>query len=172
MVVEGSLAWYNNQAKKLICRYGKPEMLKDPDNIGMVIHYMVVADETYDPTRGAKKSSWRLTRAIYAIKNIARKMRSNNIKKRTMSINFDMGDGTELWEIIETQRSVEKEEVDLKTVVEKSMLNEQQRECITMYIDGDTMLQIGKKLGLSKQRISQVINKGVDIMKETFNEQA
>ena len=34
------------------------------------------------------------------------------------------------------------------------------------------MLQIGKKLGLSKQRISQVINKGVDIMKETFNEQA
>ena len=65
-----------------------------------------------------------------------------------------------------------KEEIDLKTVVEKSMLNEQQRECITMYIDGDTMLQIGKKLGLSKQRISQVINKGVDIMKETFNEQA
>jgi hypothetical protein len=92
MVVEGSLAWYNDQAKKLICRYGKPEMLKDPENVGMVIHYMVVADETYDPTRGAKKSSWRLTRAIYAIKNIARKMRSNNIKKRNTKKCRERGD--------------------------------------------------------------------------------
>ena len=69
-MMEYSLEWYLKQAEAVICKWGDAWMLGDVDNIGLVSYYMMVADQKYDPSRGAKKSTWRVLRGIYAIKTI------------------------------------------------------------------------------------------------------
>lgn len=78
---ERSLDWYINQAQGVICKYGYKSMLYDFENIGIVANYMMVADQTYDESRGASRQTWRIKRGIFALKRIWRDSKLKKNKK-------------------------------------------------------------------------------------------
>tara|TARA_R110002167_G_scaffold42236_1_gene128416 strand:+ start:313 stop:825 length:513 start_codon:yes stop_codon:yes gene_type:complete len=160
--IEGTLEWYTKQAESLIKKYGDAWMFKDSENIGLVVHNMVVADSTYNPDKGAKPSTWRVCRAIYAIKNIRNKEYKRD--KQVVSLNHVLGSGKELWEITQDFRCLNSEEVNLEQTIKRAMLTSKQSTVIKMYIGGENMIEIADKLGVSKQRVSQVVNDSVKAM--------
>jgi hypothetical protein len=163
--IEGTLQWYTKQAETLIKKYGEPWMFRDSDNVGFVVHYMVVADSTYNPNKGAKPSTWRVCRAIYAIKNIRHKAYKKSSKgMKPISLNHVLDSGKELWEVTQDSRCLNSKEINLEKIVRRARLTNKQRVVIKMYIDGDNMIEIAGKLGVSKQRVSQVVNASVKVM--------
>jgi DNA-binding NarL/FixJ family response regulator len=161
---ENSLHWYLEQAKAVICKWGQPWMMRDNDNVGLVAYYMMIADQKYDPSRGAKKSTWRILRARYALKNII----SNRVKKKTVSLNTIIGtsgSGKENELINMFYTTSNEEEIDLERIISKSSLTEKQERYVRKYIGGKNMVQIAEEEGICKQAVSYTIAKAVDKMK-------
>jgi hypothetical protein len=161
---EKSLHWYLEQAKAVICKWGQPWMIRDNDNVGLVAYYMMIADQTYDPSKGAKKSTWRILRARYALKNII----SNRCRKKPVSLNTIIGTSgsgkeNELVDMFYT--TSDEEEIDIENIIFRSSLTEKQERYLRKYIGGKKMIHIAEEEGICKQAVSYTIAKAVDKMK-------
>jgi DNA-directed RNA polymerase specialized sigma24 family protein len=160
---EYSLYWYLEQAKAVIGKWGQSWMINDHDNVGVVAYYMMVADQTYDPSRGAKQSTWRITRARYALKNII----SNRAKKKEVSLNAIMGNSgsnkeQEFIHIVASKPSGT--EIDVENIISNSSLSEKQESYIRKYMGGKNMVNIAEEEGICKQAVSYTIGKAVEKM--------
>ena len=161
---ENSLHWYLEQAKAVMCKWGQPWMMRDNDNLGLVAYYMMVADQTYDPSKGAKKSTWRILRARYALKNII----SNRGRKKPVSLNTIIGtsgSGKENELVNMFYTTSDEEEIDIENIISRSNLTEKQERYTRKYIGGKKMIHIAEEEGICKQAVSYTIAKAVDKMK-------
>ena len=165
-MIEYSLEWYLKQAEAIIYKWGDAWMMGDVDNIGLVSYYMMVADQKYDPSKGAKRSTWRVLRGIYAIKTIrANRKRKGN---REVSLNSIVGDSssgkvTEIGALIPSKET--KEKVSVSDIASRSSLTEKQSRYVEKYLSGKKMVDIAKEEGICKQAVSYVISSAVEKMR-------
>ena len=139
-------------------------MIRDNDNVGLVAYYMMIADQTYDPSKGAKKSTWRILRARYALKNII----SNRCRKKPVSLNTIIGtsgSGKENELVNMFYTTSDEEEIDIENIICRSSLTEKQERYLRKYIGGKKMIHIAEEEGICKQAVSYTIAKAVDKMR-------
>ena len=139
-------------------------MIRDNDNVGLVAYYMMIADQKYDPSKGAKKSTWRILRARYALKNII----SNRCRKKPVSLNTIIGtsgSGKENELVNMFYTTSDEEEIDIENIICRSSLTEKQERYLRKYIGGKKMIHIAEEEGICKQAVSYTIAKAVDKMK-------
>lgn len=186
-----SLDTYINLAKKTIAKFGpkfynglSSEMLKNNDAVSDVATAIMYADWRFDPERsgksGQKKTlySYRNQCAIWAIKTYI----TNKYKKpqHALSLNFsDTESDNAIYSTI-TDHSAEDPLEILINKEEQTILNsnidalffqndtlsDKQKTQIKMYyMENQTLSQIGKTFGISREAVRQNIKRALDTIK-------
>lgn len=159
---EYSLLWYLKQAQSIIAKFGSKHLLYDDENIATVAHYMMVADNTYDASRGAKRSTWRVTRAKYALLNIYRKQKS---VIKTVSLSTITPDGRELGDLVEDSHE-EQKTIDISSLLSTDFLTEREASVLRKkYIDNLTLGKIAEEYKISRQAVHETIKRAVKKIK-------
>lgn len=185
-----SLDTYINLAKKTISKFCpkfynglSTEMLKNNDAISDVATAIMYADWRFDPNRKGKNGqqktlySYRNQCAIWAIKTyVTNKYKKNN---DTMSLDFNTKDSDgSLHSSMPDNKAEEpieiliknEQETNLSMLINNLLLNnnlsDKQREQIKLYyLEDNTLSQIGKKFGVSREAIRQNIKRALEIIK-------
>lgn len=163
------------------------QMTQSEDAIGDVAHAMMCADWKYDNTRKGKisnksktKYSYRNQCAIWAIQTYIK----NSLKRdRTIYLNHLLGNEDDLTfeNILEDKKQniaeniyIEQEEQEeqsqmVKDILESSVLTEAQREKLRLhYIEGQSLAEIGRKYGVSREAIRQTIRLSIKKLQGEF----
>jgi RNA polymerase sigma factor (sigma-70 family) len=160
MVVKDDLKDYRRQAIALIYSYGDVWMLKSDECIGDITHWLMHADNIYDPSKGAKPGTWRVVIARFRIKHLRRA----DYQRRKRFVCFtDVLDAerTNLIDLVYNRTStppppnyadVATEILDV--IISRSKLSERQRQVMGMRRDGLKMIEIAAKFKVSKQAVS------------------
>ncbi len=171
-MIEYTLEWYLKQAKAVLLKWGEPWMIRDQDNIGLVSYYMMIADQTYDPQRGSKQSSWRVLRGRYAVKTIksnrARKLKKQIVLSLNSKTSPDGGKELEWGDMVADRDRTP--DVDVDFVISKSKLTNKQAFYVSELRSGKKMTEIAKSCGVCKQAVSYSVAKAVEKMKRNVDE--
>ena len=159
---EYSLVWYLKQAESVIAKFGNKRLFYDEENVATVAHYMMVADDTYDPSMGTKRSTWRITRARYALLNLYRKEKT---KVKTISLSTRTPDGKELGDLIEDSYK-KRNAVDVDTLLSTEFLTEREANVLKKkYLDDKTMAKIAEHYKISRQAVHETIKRAIKKIK-------
>lgn len=185
-----SLDTYINLAKKTIVKFCprfynglSAEMLKNNDAVSDVATAIMYADWRFDPNRKGKEGgqktlySYRNQCAIWAIKTYV----TNKYKKQKDDISLDFDDKeskTAMYSNIKDEKAldplailIEKEnKEDLTSTIDmlfnNSPLSDKQKIQIKMYyLENQTLSQIGKKFGVSREAVRQNIKRALEIIR-------
>jgi RNA polymerase sigma factor (sigma-70 family) len=161
---------YLTIASKMLALYGYNCHKNDEDAIAYVATSMMNADNTWDGIRTSRKT-WRFIQAKYAIMKLRTKTRQ---QRKMVSLNSEIrtnGNKTvSLHELIPGKTSpVVNEQFQQVIVKAKELLTPKQYSCLTMYYIEDLTLDvIGKSLSISKQRVSQHIQKAIQVLQNEY----
>jgi RNA polymerase sigma factor (sigma-70 family) len=165
---------YLTQARKIILAQKCGFLIKDEDAVAHVAHRMMVADQTWDSEKSSQET-WRYDRAKYAIMRIIDKKRKQN-KKKVLSLDYgwqekELGDGQTLIERVqETNHEQTYEKLEEICKYARKYLNDNQFTCLVMrYRDHMTLEEIGNKMGVSKQRVDQHLQKAIRKLKKCMS---
>ena len=82
-MMEGkSLKDYWHEAKRVIGKWGKWEWQKDDECVAFVSYWMMRADWKYDPDKGAKRSTYRISSGRWALVSWAGKLKKRDAKAK------------------------------------------------------------------------------------------
>jgi RNA polymerase sigma factor (sigma-70 family) len=149
------------------------ELLKSDDAISNVAYAMMTADWKYKEGKGMTQYNYRNNYAFFAIRSYLTR-KSKGLRKTGIirSLDFDMDDGNNFYQIISDGNAVNpldtmlEEDDNFGEVLDRmtdGTITEKQSKCIQMYFfDGLTYEQIGNKMGVTKERVRQNINNGLD----------
>jgi RNA polymerase sigma factor (sigma-70 family) len=142
---------------------------KDSDAIAYVAYYGMMADKRYDPEKSADRDAYRNLNYKFAVKNI----KSEYVKYKDClikSLDFELSENTNLYNFLEAKSSDVKSIIDREYIdylLNNSSLSDRDQEMIRMYFfDNATMSEIATKYNISKNRVSVIINKSLDKIKE------
>lgn len=164
---------YLNTAKKLIGKWGHPAMLKSDDAIGYVAGYIMQADVTFDNNAGTKRSTWRLIRGKYGIRNyINRYLRQQNSIK-SLDYCFDEEESTSLGDITPSNRMGIVDAAQVKELTALIMFDPQlrdvQKKCIILFfLAAMSYRQIGEIVGLSYTMVGNHVNHGIRLLRDKY----
>jgi len=193
-----SLETYLLLAKKAISKFANQfynglatKMLKDEDATACVANAIMMADwrwdDNYQNEKGTKKTkySYRNQCALWAIQTLVTKNKQLNKKKlKTYSLDFvsDDHDGLSVYDLVQDYRGMDPEQEtiknenseDLKNLINKLLstdyLTDRQKDYIRLYyFESYTFEKIGKKYGITREAVRQGLNKAIEIIKSTIN---
>lgn len=156
------------------------ELLHSEDAIAIVAHAMMIADWKYKEGKGMTRYNYRNNYAFFAIRSFVVR-RSKALKKTgyIKSLDFDMGDEQTFYKVISDGGTTNpldcmmEEDERISDIVDHlydGTITEKQSKCIQMYyFDGLTYEQIGNKMGVTKERVRQNINNGVQKIREKMD---
>lgn len=158
---------YEVQAQKIVRKFARkdiiPYILNNEDHMQSIISNMMLADTRYDPNhnKGAKKSSFRVLYARYAILTIVSQYKQLLETEPTLSyshVNFIVPDGKDYSRDVDDRDEIE---YLLSTVPEKY------NQVLRMrYLEDKKLHEIAKILKLSKWAVSLRIRKGLELLKQ------
>jgi len=176
-----SLTEYHDSARKIIAKYANnyrsglsAEMLSSEDAISDVASEMMRADWCFEEGRGTTRNSFRVGRAIYAIRDyLDAKLSSKNVERQ--SLDFEMNDpsgrtsgvgsGYQTLSYVRREMQDEQKEAAIEHcqfLLRISNLSVIQRKCIQKYYLEDMTLEaISRKLKISIQAVQQAIERGL-----------
>lgn len=184
-----SLDSYISLAKKTISKFGSKfynglsaEMLKNPDAVSDVATAIMYADWRFDPDRvgksGQKKTlySYRNQCALWAIKTY---ITTKYKKRKDISLDFDNGDDSSSLNttIVDHKNPsplsilIEKEHEDnliknIDLLLSADFLSDKQKQQIKMYyFENETLSEIGKRFGVSREAVRQNIKRGLELIR-------
>lgn len=184
-----SLSDYISLAKKTISKFGprfynglSAEMLKNEEAISDVATALMYADWRFDDERvgksGQKKTiySYRNQCAIWAIQTyVTAKYKNkkhasldyqNNEDQKFDAMIPDHKQKNPLDTLIE-QESTENLSQDIQSLLNHSGLSDKQKDQIKMYyFEDQTLSQIGKVYGVSREAVRQNIKRGLELIKQ------
>jgi RNA polymerase sigma factor (sigma-70 family) len=185
-----NLSVYLDLAKKTINKFApkfiSQEMLASNDAVSDVATAIMYADWRFDPDRpgktGAKKTlySYRNQCAIWAIKTYISNKYKNNKSTQQYSLDYHIDDNhNKLVDQIADNKSADPVDILIKNeneyiiaesiqnLLNSEMLSEKQREQIRLYyIENQTLANIGKKYGVSREAVRQNIKRAIDSIKQ------
>ena len=173
-----SLQSYIEEAKAIIKRWGAPWMIKDEDVVANVASAIAKAEYDFDPSRGNKRVTVRVTYGRYAVYNEFRRIkRLDDSRPKHFSIDLEhesASGGSDYSFDVEDYREpdvspIEETEVVsdrtkyIRGIIRKSKtLTSKQKKYLRMrYITGISQAEIAEKNSCSKQAVNQVINNGI-----------
>lgn len=149
---------YLRLAKTTILKHGgayKTRLINDEDAVGEVANAMMMADYTYDDSKGAQPTTWRVNQAIFRISKIVRQM-----KRHAKCVGIPKG-----FDAIDKDTSLEGYEQILDD--NRKIITEKQRKYIdAIYRDGYTMEEVAQQFGVSKQAICFTVNRAITKIRE------
>ena len=170
-----SLKDYWNEAKRVIGRWGQWEWQLDDECVAFVAYWMMRADWKYDPTKGAKRSTYRISSGRWALVSWAGKLKKQNAKaKETLSLNYEIKDGDDSYvEFGDSLIQREPEENPAIELVGKLV----DHDCLSKvmklylkryYVDGYNCVEIAEEFSISKQAVSEGIRRGISRLKNVL----
>ena len=173
-----SLQSYIEEAKAIIKRWGAPWMIKDEDVVANVASAIAKAEYDFDPSRGNKRVTVRVTYGRYAVYNEFRRVkRLDDTRPKHFSIDLEhesVSGGSNFSFDVEDYREpdvppVEETEVIsdrtkyIRGIIRKSKtLTSKQKKYLRMrYLTGISQAEIAERNSCSKQAVNQVINNGI-----------
>ena len=180
-----TLANYTKEAMCLIGRFGQPWMLNNDDVIANVVNAIIRAEWDFDPSRGVKRSTLRITYARYQIITEFRELakwskrpshfsiEAERVNKEGRSFKSDIGHVEDYRAPYDPDAETKEQEDVLKKRVSKMLksktLTKKQRRYLKLhYLKGKSVIQLADKFQCSKQAVSQVINGGLNKLKTEF----
>lgn len=176
-----SLEEYRLLAQKLIYYYAPRlyggswarNIMMSDEAVGEVVHNLILADWRYNDSKGSL-SKYRTYMAIYAIKNYVR----NNLRTKidTISMEMEICDEIPIFLLLESNErdprdifSHKEELEEIRRLLYKAPISDRQKTYISLYFfDGLTMQQIGDKYGITKQRVSQIMNRTIEDLRRYY----
>jgi RNA polymerase sigma factor (sigma-70 family) len=184
-----SLSSYVSLAKKTISKFGprfynglSAEMLQNEEAISDVATALMYADWRFDEKRvgksGQKKTlySYRNQCAIWAIQTYVTSKYKN---KKHVSLDYKNNDDQKFDSLVpdckqkdpleviiekETEHNLSK---DIESLLNHGSLSTKQKEQIIMYyFEDQTLSQIGKVYGVSREAVRQNIKRGLELLKK------
>jgi RNA polymerase sigma factor (sigma-70 family) len=156
------------------------ELLDSEDAISNVAYAMMIADWKYKDGMGMTQYNYRNNYALFAIRSyIVRKSKSLKKTGVVKSLDFEMSDDYSFYKIICDAGPVDHLDMmaeddsklnEITDCLSDGTVTEKQAKCIQMYyFDGLTYEQIGNTMGVTKERVRQNINNGIEKIKEKID---
>ena len=180
-----TLANYTKEAMCLIGRFGQPWMLKNDDVIANVVNAIIRAEWDFDPSRGVKRSTLRITYARYQIITEFRELakwsnrpthfsiEAERVNKEGRSFKSDISHVADYREphvpTPEDRESTDEQKKFVKQILKcKSLTNKQRRYLKLRYLKGKSVNQMADKFKCSKQAVHQVVSGGLNKLREEY----
>lgn len=143
-----SLVQYEEDAIKTIKKYMGSRHITD-DNVGFIMYYMMRADEKFNPELGFQRNTYRICCARYGCLKLF-KMKQKKVK----AVNIQN------WELPNKCKNIEKvDNIDeIRSLIEQTGLNPQEKKVFEFLMLGYSFKDIASELGVSKQRVDQIIS--------------
>ncbi len=172
------------RATKYFIKLLRPELMKEvtssEDVIALVANAMMIADWKWEPNHGRTQHSFRNDYACYAIRSYITRRYKN--KKNTISLDdiilkdrnrtrHDFVEDTESPDVFESVFGSEKDHQIQKMMnfIKGEKLTPQESYCMSeYYVNDKTYKEIGQTIGVTKQRIEQVIRSAKEKMIEAM----
>ena len=175
---ERTLANYTKEAMCIIGRWGRAWMLEDNDIISNVVHAIIKAEYDFDPSRGVKRSTVRITYGRYQIISEFRNVKKLEKRPHHFSIEGDRlgkngsvykspsGDIEDYREpftpTAETNEHVAKQKGVVNELLKTKVLTNKQRKYLKLrYLKNQSVNDMAEKFGCSKQAIHCVVSGGL-----------
>jgi len=145
-------------------------MLHDEDAISYVAEHLMYAACTWNPSGGKTLRSYLNQGAIWAVRSWSIKY-GKAFKKQLKSLNAASGYNDEtMWfnNVVDKKTRTPMEiacETETIDMIKRCGLNERQLYCIErVYIDGLSMADVARTLGVSRQAVEQQVKRGLAMM--------
>lgn len=175
---ERTLANYTKEAMCMIGRWGRGWMLEDNDVITNVVNAIIRAEYDFDPSRGVKRSTLRITYGRYQIITEFRDIKKLEKRPHHFSIEASsrgkdgnvyknkLGDLEDYREpftpTAETNEYVAKQRNVVNKILKTKVLTNKQRKYLKLrYLKGKSVNEMAEKFGCSKQAIHCVVSGGI-----------
>jgi RNA polymerase sigma factor (sigma-70 family) len=188
-IEERGVESYLQEARAMIGRFGSSWMIKDQDVVGNVASAIAKAEHDYDPSRGNKRVTVRITYGRYQIIKELRNIKRWQNRPTHFSMdapiyggfdgynddpsgscrNNDVEDYREPSYIERVrEENIEYNKAKVKRIIKenKTMTKKQKKYIVLRYVKGMEQKHIAKKLGCSKQAVNQVLLAGVAKLKK------
>lgn len=182
-----SLETYHLLAKKIVSKFASPfiktDILNNEEALSEIAEAIMIADWKWDSSRqghnGQSKTrySYRNQCGLWAIKTYTTKKIKK--QKKESYINSSSKNDTDYLSDVTSSNAynpyeivAQKEEQELITqsineILNSNILTEKQKDQITdYYFENKTLLEIGKKYGVSREAVRQNIQKGLSKIRE------
>jgi len=173
-----TLQEYTKMAERCICHFAPPSMasrmIKDEDAISFVIEHVMYGTCRWNPDRSHRCSlnTYHVKCAIWAIGKWC-KMFAKHQKSRPLSLNYEDESGNQFSSTLCDEKCGEPcsglvaEDHRLQYKKLSRGLTPKQTECINMiYFEGVTQSDAARRLGISRQAISQHVEHAISSMLE------
>ena len=181
-----TLANYTKEAMCLIGRFGQPWMLKDDDVIANVVNAIVRAEWDFDPSRGVKRSTLRITYARYQIITEFRELakwskrpshfsiEAERVNKEGRSFKSDIGHVEDYRAPYnpdaETKETINAQKKQVTKLLKSKSLTKKQRKYLKLYfLKQMSMNDMADKFKCSKQAVNQVVNGGLHKLRKELS---
>lgn len=182
-VEERDMESYLQEAQAMIGRFGSMWMLKNEDIIANVASAIAKAEHNFDPSRGVKRVTVRITYGRNQIIKEVRRIKRLINRPHHFSINADGIDSegssySSDFGHVEDYRQPEVPEIErkendrsktkyIRDIINdnKSMTSKQKKYLRMRYITGLSVVDIAERQGCSKQAVSQVLLAGIKSLK-------
>lgn len=176
------LNFYLTLARKQIVVLGRKlypsyvnRMLADEDVVAYIAYANMLADWRFDESRGLCRNTHRYNYASGCIKTIVKKQckAPHNVSLDEQLKGFDNNRGQNLLDILIEKGNKSSEQwsaEDIQSSME--VLPQRPKEIVRMYIyDNLSFAEIGRRIGVSRERVRQIVNESMKkIKQELLNE--
>ena len=172
---------YLNEARAMILKWGYPAMANDEDIVTNVASAIAKAEYDFDPSRGVKRSTFRITYGQRLVWAEAKKLKTRSKRPTHFSLNQESSDKSytgssgsnknhievedyrePITEAIETKQQKERIKKKVDKVLKSKVLTPKQRKYLRMhYLRGHSVSDLAERNGCSKQAVSEIIRTGV-----------
>lgn len=161
---------YLISAVKVLKHYGYGYLCKDEDAVSHIAEYMMKADQIFNET--GSRDAFRVYYARFGILDYIN--RYNKKRHHNLSLDFDMCRGGTFKDLIPSEANGPEEcasKTEILSMIENTdKLTDKQKQCINMhYLHGQTLDTIGKELGVTRERVRQIIQQSITILRELFD---
>ena len=171
MTENKTLDGYWHEARRVIGKWGQTHWQNDDECIAFVSYWMMRADWKYDPTKGAKRSTYRVNAGRWALVSWANKLKKQSNSQITSlsvptSVNGEYIDLSETIPSKESQSEGRANEFAEYVVNHKCNSVKLQKYLRLYYIDGYNCAEIAEMQGVSKQAVNEGIRRAILKLKE------
>ena len=145
---------YLSESRNIILKYAgsySQKLVRDSDAVGSIATTLALADNSYDISKGTKKSTWRIQNGIYKILHLIKDIKDNH------TISLDSYLHNEDGHKIDFAERPPVEEGNYDEIIEKNkgILTEKQVQYLNyIFKDGLSQKEVGQKMGVTKQAVS------------------
>lgn len=161
-------------------------LIYDEDFVSHVAHGMMMADWRFDPNKGMTRENFRFNYALYTIKSVLNQDKKSWKRRRRdglKSLDLSVRDFNNLYSQIKDTKTPNPLDNLLAQIGAKCSDTEQISNCLTngfltpreseaihaYYVDDMTLEAAGTQLGVTRERVRQLVNSGIAKIKEFLN---